>query len=356
MQAGVDVEAKRLVRERRLELEDHTSAGSLFQIEEGRFRCSACAHRCVLADGGTGICGVRVRRGDELRVPYGYVARRHVRAVETNTLYHVRPGSLAMTFGMYGCDLRCPYCHNWRLSQALRERDAGGPVTATTAEELVADAESAGCRVVCAAYNEPMISAEWVRAVFERARDRGMTTALVTDGHTTPEALAYLRPVTDVLRIDLKGSEEAQYRLLGGSLRPVVEAIDLGCKLGYWVEVVTLVVPALNDDPRGMRRLADLLRALDPSIPWHINAFQPRYRMKDGCPPSQSALWNYAAAAYARGLRFVYVGNVEDQSFTSTRCPMCRASMVERRDFKATRIRLEDGACSACGYELPGLW
>jgi pyruvate formate lyase activating enzyme len=257
---------------------------------------------------------------------------------------------------MYGCDLKCPYCHNWRLSQALRDVDAGGGVTPTTARALAEDAVRAGCRVVCAAYNEPMISAEWVHAVFSEARSLGLATVLVTDGHSTLDALSYLRPVTDVLRVDLKGFDEAQYRLLGGSLRPVLRAIEIGKTLGYWVEVVTLVVPALNDAPRGMRALADFLRSVDPVIPWHINAFQPRYRMEHGRSPSQAELWNYAASAYARGLRFVYVGNVADPSFMSTRCPSCHTTVIERRGYEATRISLKDGACGRCGLELPGVW
>lgn len=356
MNEGVLVETTRLLRVRRSSLEELTSPGVLLRVEGEVFRCTACAHRCVLGEGSAGACGVRIRRGGELRVPFGYVARQYVRPVETNTLFHVRPGSLALSFGMYGCDLRCPYCHNWRLSQALRDVDAGGAVTKTSAEALVEEAERAGCRVVCAAYNEPMVAAEWVHAVFERARQRGLVTALVTDGHSTREALEYLRPVTSVLRVDLKGHAEAQYRLLGGKLRPVLDSIELGVKLGFWVEVVTLVVPGLNDDRRGMRQISDFLRALDPGIPWHINAFQPRYRMKDGLPPSSAELWNYAASAHARGMSFVYVGNVEDRSFMTTRCPRCRGSVVERSDWRATRIQLNDGACARCGRELPGIW
>ncbi len=167
----------------------------------GASRCVACAHRCALIDGAAGRCGVRSRQGDDLLVPFGYVAARRVRAVETNTIYHVSPGSLALTFGMYGCDLRCPYCHNARLSQALREPDAETSPTPIMAAALADEAVAEGCGVVCSAYNEPMITAEWAHAVFEEAHRRGLITALISDGNTTREALAYMRPVTDVYRI-----------------------------------------------------------------------------------------------------------------------------------------------------------
>lgn len=345
-----------VLRARSRDLEALSVPGDLFTLKDGMMRCSACAHRCVLDEGSGGACKIRIRRGDELRVPFGYVARRYVRPVETNTLYHVRPGASALTFGMYGCDLRCPYCHNFKVSQALRDPVAGGPVQVVTAEALVDDAVRAGCSVVCAAYNEPMLTAEWAHAVFSRARARGLVTALVTDGHSTPEAVEFMRPVTDVFRVDLKGFTEAQYRSLGGRLKPVVDSIALAKQLGYWVEVVTLVVPGFNDDERGLRFLGDAIRAVDPAIPWHLNAFQPRYRMADRPAMGSGALFQYASSAYARGLSFVYVGNVTSDTFSTTRCPACHTSVVERHDFQAVKVTVANGDCPSCGFRLPGVW
>src|SRR5262249_23121760 len=130
-------------------------------------------------------------------------------------------------FGMYGCDLRCPYCHNARVSQALRDGNLGDPgdPIEISAEALVAEAVAAGCEVVCSAYNEPMITAEWAHAIFTEAKRHGLVTALISDGHTTPEALAYMRPVTDVFRVDLKGFTADQYKTLGGRLEPVIASI-----------------------------------------------------------------------------------------------------------------------------------
>src|SRR5262249_46029522 len=152
---------------------------------------------------------------------------KYARAVETNTIHHVKPGARALTFGMYGCDLRCPYCHNARVSQALRDGDLGDPgdPTDVSAADLIDEAVAEGCSVVCSAYNEPMITAEWAHAIFREAKRRGLVTALVTDGHTTPEALAFMRPVTDVFRVDLKGYDADQYKSLGGRLEPVLASI-----------------------------------------------------------------------------------------------------------------------------------
>src|SRR5689334_5610741 len=208
-----------------VDLDSRTAPGELFVATGDRLECTACAHRCILKEGARGICRVRFNREGALRVPWGYVARKYVRAVETNTVFHVRPGARSLTFGMYGCDLRCPYCHNWRVSQALREGAEGESPLDATADAIADEAVASGCEVVCAAYNEPMISAEWTRAVFAAAKARGLTTALISDGNATPEALAYMRPVTDAYRVDLKGFDKEQYKTLGGRLEPVLGAI-----------------------------------------------------------------------------------------------------------------------------------
>jgi pyruvate formate lyase activating enzyme len=329
----------------------------------------------VIGIGRRGVCDVRFERGGVLRVPFGYVARANVRFVETNTIYHVLPGARALTFGMYGCDLRCGYCHSWYVSQALRERDdreahlllsshAPGASSShsapidISAEQLVNRAVAEGCRVICAAYNEPAIAAEWVHEVFRRAKRRGLVTAMITDGNATREALVHLRPVTDVYRVDLKGYTEDQYRTLGGRLAPVLESIALARKLGFWVEVVTLVVPYFNDELPGLRSLAMAIARIDHDIPWHLNAFQPRYRMRDRPPMSAGLLVSAAASAHAKGLRFVYVGNADRDAdgFAHTRCPVCHEHIVRRRGYESMLETHDPSRCPRCSTAIPGLW
>lgn len=336
-----------------------TAPADLVEPDGERLRCVACAHRCSLSEGKVGACGVRFVRAGSLRAPFGYVARRNVRAVETNTIFHVRPGARSLTFGMYGCDLRCPYCHNWRTSQALREGVESETPVDLSPSALVDEAVAAGCEVLCSAYNEPMITAEWARAVFTEARARGLVTAVISDGHTTREALAYLRPVTDVFRVDLKALDERSYRALGGSLAPVLDAILEARALGYWVEVVTLVVPGFNDDLGALREAARALAAVDPAMPWHLNAYQPRYKLAATTPRAPSiTMVSAAGMALAQGLSFVYVGNVgaEARELAHTRCPRCLATVVEREDYRAVSVASERGECPRCGACVPGVW
>lgn len=335
-----------------------TIPGKLHEVSpSGHVRCFACAHHCAIQEGRAGACGVRFVRDQQLRVPFGYVARAYVRSVEINTIFHVRPGAKSLTFGMYGCDLRCPYCHNAHLSQALRDPLQPEAPREVQAKELIDEAVAAGCEVVCAAYNEPMISAEWNYAVFEEARSRGLLTALISDGNTTREALAFMRPVTDVYRIDLKGYRKEHYRALGGRIEPVLDAISEARAQGYWVEVVTLVVPGFNDEELGLRSIAKYLARIDTNIPWHLNAAFPRYKHQLPVTPGM-LLASAAGTAFAQGLRYVYVSNIPDDisELSHTRCPTCMKTLVERHDFHTRSVQLEAGACPDCKTPIPGLW
>jgi pyruvate formate lyase activating enzyme len=308
------------------------------------------------ADGNAGSCGVRFNRGGELRAPAGYVARRYVRPVEINTIFHVRPGANALTFGMFGCDLRCPYCQNWKLSQALREGLTDQHPIAVSARELIDYAIAQRCEVICAAYNEPLITAEWMCEIFAQAKARGLVTAVISDGNTTPETLEFIRPVTDVYRVDLKGFSSEQYRLLGGRITPVIEGIKIARRMGFWIEIVTLVVPMFNDELGGPRQLARQIAAIDPLIPWHLNAFYPRYQMQDRYPTPPATLLSAAATALAGGLKFVYVGNIWNPALSHTFCPNCRSPVVKRAGYVTKENDLMNGACPRCATPVPGIW
>jgi len=144
---------------------------------------------------------------------------------------------------MLGCDLRCPFCQNWETSQAVRDDDAMALPKIVSAEELAEAAVSEGAAVLVSSYNEPLITADWAAEVFRLARARGLACGFVSNGNATIEVLQYLRPLVDIYKVDLKCMTEAGYRTLGGRLSAVLDTLRWLKKLGFWVEVVTLVVP-----------------------------------------------------------------------------------------------------------------
>ena len=323
-----------------------------------KLRCVACAHRCALAAGAAGACRVRERRGDSLIVPWGYVAGVGVDPIEKKPFYHFYPGARALSFGMLGCDLRCPFCQNWTTSQALRDDDASLRCTPTTAERLVQAALDHRCAVITSTYNEPLITAEWAREVFTAARDFGLATSFVSNGHATPEVLDYLAPVLDAMKVDLKCFSERGYRKLGGSLQAVLDTISSLVKRGIWTEVVTLVIPGMNDSHAELRATAAFLAGLSPDVPWHLTAFHPDYHMNDRGPTPMTTLEAAVELGRECGLRFVYAGNLRTQraDLEHTRCWNCNELLVAREGYLVTACRLGDNQCPACGVHIAGVW
>lgn len=325
----------------------------------GKLVCLACAHRCKLADGARGICRVRFREGNELRVPWGYTAGFAVDPIEKKPFFHVCPGSDALSFGMLGCDMRCEYCQNWLTSQALRDAKALTSVRPASAEELAATGVRTGCTALVSTYNEPLISSEWAREVFARAQGEGLWTGFVSNGHGTRDVLEYLRPTMELMKIDLKSFRQSTYRDLGGSLDGVLNTIRWARDLGLWLEVVTLVVPGFNDELEELADIASFLAEVSVDIPWHVTAFHPDYRMTDPPPTPLRTLLNARDVGRRAGLRHVYLGNVAGrvEGAEDTVCPKCGRTLVVRRGFRVLDSILDEaGTCPSCGYQVPGRW
>ncbi|MCX7964292.1 MAG: AmmeMemoRadiSam system radical SAM enzyme [Candidatus Sumerlaea chitinivorans] len=325
----------------------------------GKIRCLACAHRCLIGAGMSGVCKVRFHDGQTLRVPHGYVAGLNVDPIEKKPFFHLLPGSDALSFGMLGCNFRCSYCQNWLTSQTLRDPAAMAPIRQISAEELIALAHRHGAQVVTSTYNEPLITTEWAAEVFRLAKTRGLKCTYVSNGFATPEVLSYLAPTLDGMKVDLKSMREENYRRLGGRLEPVLETIRLLHEKRIWVEVVTLLVPGFNDSPDELREIVRFLVSISPDIPWHVTAFHPDYQMTDTPPTTARQLLAAANLAREEGLRYVYAGNLPGRvgDFENTRCPQCKTVLVRRYGFTVLENQLgESGSCPNCGFEIAGIW
>ncbi len=342
-------------------LEENTmpSAPELVEVlPEGVVRCMACAHRCRIPVDRAGVCRVRFNRGGELRVPAGYVSGLQIDPIEKKPFYHAFPGRDALSFGMLGCNLHCGFCQNWVTSQALRDEGARSRVSRCEPRELVDLATANRVPVIVSTYNEPLITADWAVQVFAPARERGIRGGFVSNGYATPEVLAYLRPFVDLYKVDLKTFDDRQYRKLGGVLRNVLDSIVRLKELGFWVEIVTLIVPAFNDSDDELRRLAGFIAGVSTDIPWHVTAFHPDYKMTGPSRTPTSTLIRAYDIGRAAGLRFVYAGNlpggVGDREHT--RCPGCGATLIRRRGFFVEENRMAGSACPDCGEPVAGVW
>ena len=334
-----------------------SAEGELWEkLDDRRIRCFACGHCCPVFEGQSGVCKVRYNDGGRLRVPWGYVHTVQCDPIEKKPFFHVLPGAQALSFGMLGCDLHCDYCQNWVSSQALRDPRALAGWKPVEPEEIARLAVARGAEVVVSTYNEPLISAEWAVAVFKYAKRAGLMTGFVSNGNATPEVLRYLRPWLDLYKVDLKSFNDRHYRELGGRLEPVLDSIRLIHEMGFWLEVVTLVVPGFNDSEDELRQIATFLAGISRDIPWHVTAYRPEYKASAPSTPP-AALHRARRVGQDSGLRYVYAGNLPRSvgGLEDTCCPECGSVLVARRGYRILVNSLgEDGRCPACRTAIAG--
>ncbi|MFW9929736.1 MAG: AmmeMemoRadiSam system radical SAM enzyme [Candidatus Thorarchaeota archaeon] len=343
-------------------LENLSTKGILYKQLDNKndfIQCYACAHRCNIKSGASGVCKVRYNKNNELYVPFGYVAAWQCDPIEKKPFFHAYPRSLAMSFGMLGCDLHCDYCQNWLTSQALRNPIAGVPPRKISAEKFISEALRYNARVVTSTYNEPLITSEWAVEIFKKAKQKNLATSYVSNGNATSEVLEYIRPYTDLYKIDLKSFNDRNYRKLGCTLDAVLSTIKNVHKLGFWLEIVSLIIPGFNDSNDELLQMAEFISSISSNIPWHVTGFHKDYKMMDPSDTPVNTLLKAAKIGEDAGLNFVYTGNRPGMTgeHENTKCPKCKATLIERYGFSVGKYSItKDGKCSNCSTSIPGIW
>lgn len=270
--------------------------------------CELCFHHCRLEEGQTGFCKARVcRNGAVVPLNYGKLTSLALDPIEKKPLRRFHPGSLILSAGSFGCNLRCPFCQNHEISMF---GEAEIQTVKVSPEQLAAKASelrAQGNIGVAYTYNEPLVGYEYVRDCAGLVHELGMINVLVTNGTIEEAPWRQLLPLIDAVNIDLKGFTPAWYRRLGGDLETVKQSIALAAERCH-VEVTTLLVPGENDSVEEIRALAQWLASVSRSIPLHLSRFFPRYKMTDRPPTPVERVYRLAEAA-REYLSYVYTGN-----------------------------------------------
>ncbi len=270
--------------------------------------CTLCPHHCTLREEETGFCRARVNRGGAVTAEnYGVLTALALDPIEKKPLRRFFPGSLILSAGSYGCNLRCPFCQNSDISQA-----GGGNAAArrVTPEWLVGQAEALKGRGnigLAYTYNEPLVGYEFVRDCAVLARGRGLKNVAVTNGCFGEAPLRALLPWLDAVNIDLKAFTPRFYRWAGGDLETVKSAVVLAAERCH-VEVTTLIIPGENDGEVEMEALSSWLASVNPEIPLHVSRFFPCYLLQDRPATPVETVYRLAECARRR-LHYVYEGN-----------------------------------------------
>jgi pyruvate formate lyase activating enzyme len=329
------------------------------RLKKDIVECTACNHFCNIALGKTGICGVRQNRdGDLYLLFYGKTSGVGIDPIEKKPLFHFMPNSRVFSIGTLGCNFGCDFCQNAWMSQCTKEKGATlPPLEDLSPENIVKTCIDNNIKIIAYTYNEPTIFFEYSYDTAKLAHNEGIKNVWVTNGYASKEAIDKIAPYLDAANIDLKAFTEKFYKnICKAKLEPVLENIKHFHKKRVWVELTTLIIPGENDSSKELRQIAQFISSVLKSIPWHITAFSPTYRMTDRPKTSESTLRKAYKIGKEEGLKFVYAGNVFGEDLHSTFCPKCEELLIER-DWGYTKIRnLKNGKCGKCGTEIEGVW
>ena len=326
----------------------------LWVPHDGKARCNVCSYRCVIQEGKLGNCRTRKNIGGRVfSLIYGTVTSTASDPIEKKPLYHFYPGSYSYSVGSVGCSFHCEHCQNWGISQA----DIETVYTMDISPEQAADnAARDHCKSVSFTYNEPSIWIEFTRDTSRLCHGRDIKSVYVTNGYATPEHMDVMKGLLDAYRVDIKAFTEEFYRkTCKAKLQPVLESTKIAKGMGMHVEVVTLLIPGLNDKEDEIRGLSKwVVDNHGPDTPVHFTRFYPMYHMDHEAPTPIATLEKAHDIARNEGINYVYTGNAPGHKYESTWCPKCDELLIERYGFKIVQYNItKDKKCPKCGEKIP---
>jgi len=148
------------------------------------------------------------------------------------------PKKIASVLFTPGCNLRCPFCHNWRIVV-----DPKPPFLHEEAAVKILESRKKYMNAVVVTGGEPTMHKETPKFL-RKLKERGFTVKLDTNGFY-PQVLEECLPYVDYVALDVKTSLK-KYGLLGArdtaGLLQTIEILKTG-KVAY--EFRTTVVPEL---------------------------------------------------------------------------------------------------------------
>lgn len=322
--------------------------GTYFREAGDRIQCLLCPHLCKISEGKTGICGIRKNTGKEIElITYGVISGYALDPIEKKPLYHFYPGSNILSIGSFGCNMKCDFCQNYTISQAV----PGRMKDQMTPDELLDAASRAPGNIgIAFTYNEPGIWFEFMRDVALTFKSKDLKTVMVSNGYVSIEPLKEIIEFIDAFNIDLKAFNDNSYKkLTGAHLEPVKKSLKLIAASDKHLEITSLIIPGHNDTEEEMKHQAEWIAGeLGRSIPLHLSKYFPMYKRGDPATSQETLLKLYETASDR--LDYVYMGNTHFDEGQNTVCPGCGATVTYRSGYSIKTTSLDkNGKCLICG-------
>lgn len=334
---------------------DLKEASFYTKLPNSLIRCELCGHRCVIAEKKLGKCRSRTNiNGHLYSLTFERPVAIHVDPVEKLPMRHILPAHSLLSVGTAGCNFSCLYCINSRISQkSPKEVEA----LAINAKEIVSIAKKKNLSGIAFTYNEPTIAYEFMYETFSLAKKVGLKTFFHSNGFMETAPLIALLTLTDGIVVDLKAFSNKTYgELTKGNLEQVKRFLKTVHSHGTFLEIVNLIVPGYNDNPKDIGALIRFVKEeLSPDVPLHFSRFFPKHKLTHLPPTPSGTIKLSLEAAKEMGLHFAYANNINISS-NNTICSKCGRVLVKRLGGRVQKIEIKGGRCPFCGQEIPGIW
>ena len=279
--------------------------------------CDVCFRQCKIEEGQTGFCGARIcRDGQIVAANYGRLTSVALDPIEKKPLKMFHPGSMSLSLGSYGCNLRCPFCQNSSISWSQKAFEYKDKADFYEPEEIVKTAlelRPRGNIGLAFTYNEPLIGYEFVRDTAKLAKEAGLQNVLVTNGTATQKVLKEISPYIDAMNIDFKAFSDRFYKdFIGGDFQMVKDFITAAAHNCH-VELTTLIIPGENDSEDEIRKLSAWVATLEKKagkkIPLHITRYFPAFKLTDRDATPVTTILRLVEVAKEK-LEYVFPGNI----------------------------------------------
>lgn len=335
---------------------------TLFEkLEDKAVKCLTCNHYCKISEGKTGICGIRKNKDGELHLlTYGKPLGLQVDPIEKKPLHHFLPGTESLSLGTFGCNFSCEFCQNWDSSQRSKMMEDHSVEKSLEniryqSPESIVEITKGKIPSISLTYTEPSVFFEYGFDIAKLAHKNNIKIVYVSNGFMSEELLEKMNGLLDGINVDLKSFSEDFYRkTCKGNLKPVLENIRKIHEMGIWIEITTLVIPGKNDSEKELTQIAEYIAGVDKSIPWHLSAFRPEFRMMEIPRTPMETLMKAKEIGKKAGLKYTYLGNV--RSDQNTYCPSCKNIIIERDYPVFAKSLLDNGKCNNCGEMIKGVW
>lgn len=317
-----------------------------YKVQDSHIECQLCPHYCRILPGKSGLCRGRMNEEGKLwATNYGETTSIALDPIEKKPLYHFYPGAQILSIACNSCNMRCPFCQNWEISQDEVNTQY---ISAEILVRMLKDHRSMG---VAYTYTEPLVWFEYIKDAGKAVRESGGKNVLVTNGLINKDPLLELIPLIDAMNIDLKTMDGAVYKkILKGDLGAVKRTIEVAHTYCH-IEITNLIVTGMNDKKTEIDSLIDYVASIDRNIPLHFSRYFPNHEYTR--PPTSVKSIEYAYEKAREKLNYVYIGNLPTDDGSNTICQKCGNMLIERMYFRAIIKGLDGNKCNKCGETIP---